>query len=53
MDMTGAGGATIGTGVAPTPNEQGFTGVPRDSGQASNQQTQTPSEQQPPMGSVQ
>jgi hypothetical protein len=53
MDMTGSGGGTIGTGAVPTPNEQGFTGVPRDSGQASNQQTQTPSEQQPPMGSVQ
>ena len=25
MDPTGAGGATIGTGVAPTPGEQGFT----------------------------
>ena len=50
---TGSGGGTIGTGAVPTPNEQGFTGVPRDSGQASNQQTQTPSEQQPPMGSVQ
>ena len=25
-DPTGAGGGTIGTGVAPTPQEQGFTG---------------------------
>ena len=25
-DPTGAGGATIGTGIAPTPGEQGFTG---------------------------
>jgi hypothetical protein len=26
MDSTGAGGGTIGTGVAPVPNEQGFSG---------------------------
>jgi hypothetical protein len=26
MDSTGAGGGTIGTGVAPTPGEQGFSG---------------------------
>ena len=53
MDMTGAGGATIGTGQAPIPGEQGFTGVPQDSGQANTQQTETVGEQQPPMGSVQ
>jgi hypothetical protein len=28
-DPTGAGGATIGTGQAPVPGEQGFTGVPQ------------------------
>ena len=27
-DPTGAGGGTIGTGQAPIPGEQGFTGVP-------------------------
>jgi hypothetical protein len=26
QDMTGAGGGTIGTGVAPTPGEEGFSG---------------------------
>jgi len=26
MDATGAGGGTMGTGVAPTPGEQGFSG---------------------------
>ena len=40
MDPTGAGGATIGTGVAPTPGEQGFTGSPQD-GQQQQQQQQS------------
>ena len=44
-DPTGAGGGTIGTGVAPTPGEQGFTGVPQQSGQANNQPTETVGEQ--------
>ncbi len=52
-DPTGAGGATIGTGVAPTPGEQGFTGVPQNSGQANIEQTETTGEQQSPMGSIQ
>ena len=52
-DPTGAGGGTIGTGQVPIPGEQGFTGVPQDSGQANTQQTETVGEQQPPMGSVQ
>ena len=51
-DPTGAGGATIGTGQAPIPGEQGFTGTPQD-GQANTQQTQADGEQQPPMGSIQ
>ena len=42
MDPTGAGGGTIGTGQAPQPNEQGFSG----NGQANTGQPQTPS--QPP-----
>ena len=42
MDPTGAGGGTIGTGVAPTPGEQGFTGTPQD-----GQQQQTANTQQP------
>jgi len=45
MDPTGAGGGTIGTGIAPTPGEQGFTGVPQQGGQANTQPTQTVGEQ--------
>ena len=45
LDPTGAGGGTIGTGVAPTPGEQGFTGVPQQSGQANTQPTETVGEQ--------
>ena len=45
MDPTGAGGGTIGTGVAPTPGEQGFTGAPQQSGQANNQPTETVGQQ--------
>ena len=52
-DPTGAGGGTIGTGVAPTPGEQGFTGVPQQSGQANTQQTEADGQQQQPMGSLQ
>jgi hypothetical protein len=37
MDPTGAGGGTIGTGVAPTPGEQGFTGNDGQAGAAANQ----------------
>ena len=48
MDPTGAGGGTIGTGIAPAPGEQGFTGTPQDGQQqqqANNQQTQTDGQQ--------
>jgi len=49
LDPTGAGGGTIGTGIAPTPGEQGFTGTPQDGQQkqqeANSQQPQTPSGQ--------
>jgi hypothetical protein len=49
LDPTGAGGGTIGTGIAPTPGEQGFTGTPQDGQQkqqeANIQQPQTPSGQ--------
>ena len=44
MDTSGAGGGTIGTGTAPTPQEQGFTG----SEQGNTQQTQGAG--QPPEG---
>jgi hypothetical protein len=48
-DPTGAGGGTIGTGQAPVPGEQGFTGVPRGGqGQEANvEQTQNVGEQPP------
>jgi len=49
-DPTGAGGGTIGTGQAPVPNEQGFTG---NANQANIEQAEAVSEQQRPMGSVQ
>ena len=40
-------GGTIGTGIAPTPGEQGFTGTPQNGQQqqASNQPTETVGEQ--------
>ena len=60
QDPTGAGGATIGTGQAPLPQEQGFTGNEQQpqqpnqqpTGQAS-QQAQALGEQQGPMGQLQ
>ena len=47
MDPTGAGGGTIGTGIAPTPGEQGFTGTPQNGQQqqANNQPTQAVGQQ--------
>ena len=45
LDPTGAGGGTIGTGQAPVPGEQGFTGTPQD-GQQQLQQPQA--NNQPP-----
>ena len=50
LDPTGAGGGTIGTGIAPTPGEQGFTGTPQNGQpqqqqQASNQPTEAVGEQ--------
>ena len=60
QDPTGAGGATIGTGQVPLPQEQGFSGneqqpqqpSPQPTGQAT-QQAQAPSEQQGPVGQLQ
>ena len=49
MDTSGAGGGTIGTGQAPVPGEQGFSGPP----QGATQQAQAPSQQQPPVGTIQ
>jgi len=49
MDTSGAGGGTIGTGQAPTPGEQGFSGPP----QGAAPQAQASSQQQPPVGTIQ
>jgi len=46
MDTSGAGGGTIGTGQAPTPEEQGFSG---NAGQGAPQQNQGASQQPSPM----
>ena len=48
-DPTGAGGGTIGTGQAPIPGEQGFSGA----GQGVAPQAQAPGQQQPPMATLQ
>ena len=47
LDPTGAGGGTIGTGIAPTPEEQGFTGTPQNGQQqqANTQPTETVGQQ--------
>ena len=55
-DPTGSGGGTIGTGIAPTPQEQGFTGrsqVGEQQPQANNQSTQGVGEQSNPLGNIQ
>ena len=49
MDVTGAGGGTIGTGQVPTPQEQGFTG----NEQAVTQPTQATGQQQGNVGPLQ
>ena len=51
LDPTGAGGGTIGTGQAPLPNEQGFSGNAQQ--QRTPQQAQTAGQQQRPVGTVQ
>jgi len=50
-DPTGAGGGTIGTGQAPLPNEQGFSG--NEQQQGSPQQTENAGQPQGPVGTVQ
>ena len=49
MDTSGAGGGTIGTGQAPTPQEQGFSG----NGQAATQPPQANGQQQGNVGPLQ
>ena len=51
LDPTGAGGGTIGTGQAPLPNEQGFSGNAQQQG--TPQQAQAAGQQQRPVGTVQ
>jgi hypothetical protein len=51
MDPTGAGGGNIGTGQAPVPGEQGFSG--NEQQQRNTQQAQAAGGQQPPMGPLQ
>ncbi|UAW59149.1 putative portal protein [Roseobacter phage CRP-345] len=48
-DPTGAGGGTIGTGMAPQPNEQGFSG----NGQGAPEQAQGAGEQPPAVDQLQ
>jgi|TARA_B100000035_G_scaffold313434_1_gene327121 hypothetical protein len=50
-DPTGAGGGNIGTGQAPVPGEQGFSGNGRQA--ADTQQAQAGGQQQPPVASIQ
>ena len=50
MDMTGAGGGTIGTGAVPNPQEQGFSG---NAQQGQPQPAQGAGQQPSPMGQVQ
>ena len=50
-DPTGAGGGNIGTGMAPQPNEQGFSG--NDQGQGAPEQAQGVGEQPTAVGPVQ
>ena len=46
ISTSGAGGVTIGTGIAPTPNEQGFTGNAQPQQQAGTSEPQTASGEQ-------
>jgi hypothetical protein len=50
-DPTGAGGGNIGTGQAPLPQEQGFSG--NAEGQGAPEQAQGDGQQPPAMGTVQ
>ena len=50
MDTSGAGGGTIGTGQAPTPQEQGFSG---NAGQGTPQPSEGSGQQSGPVGQVQ
>ena len=54
QDTAGTGGGTIGTGQAPAPQEQGFTGNEQPQGpQGTPSEAQAPTEQPPPMATLQ
>ena len=54
QDTAGTGGGTIGTGQAPVPQEQGFTGNEQPQGpQGTPNETQAPAQQPPPMATLQ
>ena len=53
LDPTGAGGGTIGTGQAPLPNEQGFSGNAQGQQQRTPEQAQATGGQPQAMGTVQ
>jgi hypothetical protein len=53
QDPTGAGGATIGTGQVPLPQEQGFTGNEQQPTGQATQPTEATGQQQGPMGQLQ
>ena len=51
QDTAGTGGGTIGTGQAPVPQEQGFTG--NEQPQGTPNEAQAPAQQPPPMATLQ
>jgi hypothetical protein len=54
QDTAGTGDGTIGTGQAPAPQEQGFTGNAQPQGpQGTPNETPAPAEQSPPMATLQ
>ena len=54
QDTAGTGGGTIGTGQAPAPQEQGFTGNEQPQGpQGTPNEAQAPAQQPPPMATLQ
>ena len=53
QDPTGAGGATIGTGQVPLPQEQGFSGNEQQPTGQTTQPTEATGQQQGPMGQLQ
>ena len=52
-DTAGTGGGTIGTGQAPLPQEQGFTGNGQLQQQGTTGEAEAPAQQPPPMATLQ